>query len=184
MNSRPRLVGLLAVPLLLAGCGGTSTPPSASPSMAGMTGAAGAPPATAEMVCGADISSQVVQVLSLSAPPKTSTTWADSVYTCTYDLPMGAMVLSVQIAGSDAETTKLYEADRRRLAPTEQLAGLGEGAFGSSTGVTVVRKGHEVLTVDTTALPEVFGVDDQKRDDLAYEVASDVLGCWTGDGDE
>jgi hypothetical protein len=30
----------------------------------------------------------------------------------------------------------------------------------------------------------VFGVDRQKRTDLANEIASDVLGCWTGDGDE
>jgi hypothetical protein len=154
--------------------------------MAGMTEAAtnAAPTATAKMVCGEDISAQVVTVLSLPAPPKTRATWIDSVYTCTYDLPMGAMVLSVQVAPSDAAATAAFDADRARLAPTEELAGLGEGAFGTPTGVTVVRKDNEVLTVDTTALPEVFGSNGQRRTDLANEIASDVLGCWTGDGDE
>jgi hypothetical protein len=27
----------------------------------------------------------------------------------------------------------------------------------------------------------VFGPQQQRRTDLAYEIASDVLGCWTGD---
>ena len=185
MTSRPRLLGLLAVPLVLAACGGTSAAPSANPSMAGMTQAAGAAPtATAKMVCGEDISSQVVQVLSLATPPKTSSTWIDSVYTCTYDLPMGPMVLSVQVAPDDAAATTAFADDRARLAPTEELFGLGEAAFGTPTGVAVVRKDNEVLTVDTTALPEVFGSNGQRRTDLANEIASDVLGCWTGDGDE
>ena len=37
------------------------------------------------------------------------------------------------------------------------------------------------LRVDATGLPAVFGTQKQKRTDLAYEIASDVLGCWTGD---
>ena len=48
----------------------------------------------------------------------------------------------------------------------------------------VVVKDNETLTVDATGLPAVFGSQQQKRTDLAYEIASDVLGCWTGDGDE
>jgi hypothetical protein len=185
MHPRPRPWGLLAVPLLLAGCGGTAATTSATSSMAGMTEAAdAAPTATAKMVCGEDISSQVVLVLKLPAAPKTSATWVDSVYTCTYDLPMGAMVLSVQVAPSDAAATKDFAADRARLAPNEELLGLGEDAFGTPTGVTVVRKDNQVLTVDATDLPEVFGSNGQRRTDLANEIASDVLGCWTGDGDE
>jgi hypothetical protein len=30
-------------------------------------------------------------------------------------------------------------------------------------------------------LPQEFGANGQRRTDLAYEVASDVMGCWTGD---
>ena len=51
----------------------------------------------------------------------------------------------------------------------------------SPTGTVVVIKDSQTLTVDATGLPAVFGAEDQKRTDLAYEVASDVLGCWTGD---
>jgi hypothetical protein len=29
----------------------------------------------------------------------------------------------------------------------------------------------------------VFGPQRQRRTDLAFEIASDVLGCWTGDDD-
>ena len=36
------------------------------------------------------------------------------------------------------------------------------------------------LTVDTTRCPPSSGASSQKRTDLAYEIASDVLGCWTG----
>jgi len=184
MSRRP-LWALLAVPLLLAGCGATSASGAAggpaSESMAAMTGAEGAPPETATMVCGEDISSKVVQVLQLSAPPKTTSTWARSVYTCTYALPMGPMVLRVQVAPSHAAAVAAFDADGTRLAPTETLDGLGERAVGSATGVAVVLKDDEVLTVDTTALPVQFGANGQRRTDLANEIASDVLGCWTGD---
>jgi len=184
MTRRPPWA-LLAVPLLLAGCGATpaGSPAAGSPSasMAAMTRADGAPPDTATMVCGEDISAKVVQVLQLSAPPQTRSTWARAVYTCTYTLPMGPMVLSVQVAPSHAAAVAAFEADRTRLAPTETLDGLGERAVGSSTGIAVVLKDAEVLTVDTTALPEQFGANGQRRTDLANEIASDVLGCWTGD---
>ena len=43
----------------------------------------------------------------------------------------------------------------------------------------MVIKDNQTLKVDTTGLPPVFGPEGQKRTDLAYEIASDVLGCWT-----
>ena len=178
MNHPPRawralaLPALLAAPLLVSGCASTADAAAArSP---------GGPPQTALMVCGEDIASQVVQVLELDGPPHTESSWADPVYTCTYHLPVGPMVLSVQVADDDAAAGDLFEADRARLAPAQQLYGLGERAFGTADGVTVVVKDDQVLTVDTTALPAVFGPDDQRRTDLANEIASDVLGCWTG----
>jgi hypothetical protein len=186
---------LLAVPLLLAGCGSTAdTTAPVSPSMAGMsmapgqvmapegsTSPAGGPPATALMVCSQDISSKVVQVLSLDAPPPTRSAWDGSLYTCAYDLPMGAMVLSVQVRSDKAAAGAAFDADRTRRGQNNTLPGLGERAFGTPDGVTVVLKDDQVLTVDATALPEVFGSNDQHRTDLANEIASDVLGCWTGD---
>ncbi|MGZ4558702.1 MAG: hypothetical protein ACXVXF_08540 [Mycobacteriaceae bacterium] len=60
-------------------------------------------------------------------------------------------------------------------------SGLGEQAYGTPRGTVVVLKDSQTLVVDATAMPSVFGSDQQKRTDLAYEIASDVLGCWTGD---
>jgi hypothetical protein len=193
MTHRHRTGGLLAATVLLAGCGASHPgATAATPSMAGMSvsegqGTAatsspgGRPPETALMVCSEDISSKVVQVLQLPTPPHTVSTWADSVYTCTYHLPMGPMVLSVQVVATKAAAGAAFDVDRTRLGSTEPLAGLGERAVRSPTGVAVVLKDSEVLTVDATALPAVFGSNDQRRTDLAVEIASDVLGCWTGD---
>ncbi len=185
--SRLAIPALLTAPLLLAGCGTSADSQSATGAAVtpdGATRPAAGPPDTALMVCGEDISTQVVQVLKLDGPPKTDSDWTGSVYTCTYHLPMGDMVLSVQVAEDDAAAGDLLEADRAEHAPTVELSGLGEQAFGTPAGVTVVLKDNEILTVDATRLPAVFGDNDQHRTDLANEIASDVLGCWTGDGDE
>jgi hypothetical protein len=45
----------------------------------------------------------------------------------------------------------------------------------------VVRKDDKTLQVDTTGPPARIGQHDQTPADLAYEVASDILGCWNGD---
>jgi hypothetical protein len=193
MTHRHRAWGLLAAAALLTGCGASHPgATAATPSMAGMSvsegrgtsatpSPAGRPPETALMVCSEDISGKVVQVLQLAAPPHTESTWADSVYTCTYHLPMGPMVLSVQVAPTRAAAGAAFDANRTRLGGTEPLAGLGERAVRTPTGVAVVLKDSDVLTVDATALPAVFGSNEQRRTDLAVEIASDVLGCWTGD---
>jgi len=150
----------------------------------GAAASAAAPPETATMVCGDEIRTKVKQVLGLPAEPATGSTWAHSVYTCTYALPQGPMTLTVQVLPSNARAGSKLDADRTATTGAQPLAGLGERAWGTDAGTAAVLKDNQILTVDTTRLPEVFGANDQKRTDLAYEVASDVLGCWTGDGDE
>lgn len=186
MIGTPRLL-LLAVPVLLAGCAGHAHGTTASAAADGMSmpsGAAAAPPKTATMVCGDEIRTKVKQVLGLPAEPATNSTWAHSVFTCTYALPQGPMTLTVQVLPSSARAGVKLDADRSATTGAETLAGLGERAWGTDAGTAAVLKDNQILTVDTTRLPEVFGANDQKRTDLAFEVASDVLGCWTGDGDE
>ena len=136
------------------------------------------------MVCSDDIRDQVRTVLQLTAPAPVRSSWQDQLYTCTYTLPMGRMVLSVKESASKPEARKDFEALRGTLGRTEPLLGLGEQAYGTTTGIAVVLKDNMTLRVDTTGLPPVFGAQQQRRTDLAYEIASDVLGCWTGDGDE
>ncbi len=170
---RPRRALLFAPLLVLAACGGTAHAQSTQP--------APEPPSTALMICSDDIKSKVGQAVRLDAPPKTHDTWAGGVYTCHYDLPMGMLMVSDQVFPDAAAARSHMAAQQGSVANSRQLAGLGQQAYGTPAGVAVVLKGDQILTVDATALPERFGANDQKRTDLAYEVASDVLGCWTGD---
>lgn len=187
MNRAVIPTGLLTV-LLLTGCAGaTGHQPTANPvastghSGMAMAGTSDLPSDTAKMVCGDDIRGQVSQVLKLSTPPKTESSWADQLYTCTYRLPMGPMVLSVKQSAGTAQAASYFSTLRPTLGSTETLQGLGERSYGTGDGVVVVIKDNMTLKVDTTGLPKVFGADQQRRSDLAYEIASDVLGCWTGD---
>jgi hypothetical protein len=186
MRTRAWRACALAVPLLLAGCAGAE----AAPQPAGATAPApvagsapsvtAAPSATAAMVCGEDVVGDVGRVLSLTAPPPTEATWVAPLYTCTYQLPMGPLVLSVQDSGSTDAAARYFAARRTEDAPATPAIGLGERAFTTPTGTVVVLKDAMTLTVDATGLPAVFGDNGQRRSDFAYEVASVVLGCWTG----
>ena len=180
----------LAAALLLTGCatapaqrsnaaGGPVRPPKSMTISA--SASTDAPSATAQMICGDDIRAQVRQILKLPALPHTEHSWADQSYTCTYRLPMGPMLLSVKQSVGKAAAAAYFTSLRPKLGSTQTLQGLGERSYGTGTGLVVVIKDDFTLTVDTSRLPTVFGLDGQRRTDLAYEIASDVLGCWTGD---
>ena len=57
------------------------------------------------------------------------------------------------------------------------MSGLAEGGFTKADGSVVAMKDAMILTVDVTALPPA-GSD---RSGIAIDLASTVLGCWTGD---
>jgi hypothetical protein len=180
MTRSARVWALLALPAILAGCAGESAASPAPAPQAGTGADAAGPPASALMICNDDIRSKVEQALALPNEPHTSATWADSVYTCTYDLPMGPMTLAVRVLPDGARAAARLAADQKTATGAEPLAGLGERAWGDPVGNAEVLKDNQILVVDTTGLPAVFGAGKQKRTDFAYEVASDVLGCWTG----
>ena len=187
MSPRPQIAGLILVPLLLAGCASvTAAAPPAAPtpvaqSPQAASSAAGAPSAAALMICGEDIRGKVQQVLKLRSPPIPTATDAGGVYTCTYALPAGPMVLSVTQSASVPAARAHFAAAGRTLRAPHPLLGLGAGAVADDLGTALVVKDDLTLRVDATALPAVFGPQDQHRTDLAFEIASDVLGCWTGD---
>jgi hypothetical protein len=174
MSVRRRMLGLLAVPVLLAGCAATQA--AAEPE------GDGGPPDRAAMVCGSEIVDEVTHILRLDDAPHTVSTWADDVYTCTYHLPMGPLVLSVNVSDTDQQADAYFDARRAEAPTAEAFAGLGERAFGTGAGDVTVVKDDMTLTVDATALPETFGENEQKRTALAFEVASQVLGCWVEHG--
>src|SRR5690242_3812592 len=99
-----RLLGLLALLLALGGCA------------AGATASADGPPDKAAMVCGEEIVGEIGSILHLDGSPHTTSTWSHDVYRCTYDLPMGDLVLSVHVSDSDARA-RAYFADQRAAKP-------------------------------------------------------------------
>ncbi len=130
------------------------------------------------MVCGDEVKEDAAQALGTDDPP-TDSTWDGRDYTCTYHLPDGPMTLTVHVAADAAAARTRYDQVRTGLPGVQDMAGLGEAAYGTGDGLVVVRKDAFVLQVDTTALPPVFGANGQRRSALAFEMASVILGCWT-----
>ena len=95
------------------------------------------------------------------------------------------MVLSVKQSAGKPAARDYFEALRDQAGRHRSRCwGWASRPTATKTGIAVVLKDDMTLRVDTTGLPAVFGPQQQRRTDLAYEIASDVLGCWTGDGDE
>ena len=193
MPARPWLAAVLALAMLAAGCASTRQrapvpathghPASADPPTpaAAAAAAAGAEPsAAALMICDPDIAGKVTLALALATTPPRRATWDGELYTCTYRLPLGLLVVSVREAPTKPAAALHFEALRPRLGATEPLLGLGERAYGTRTGAVVVLKDATTLRVDATGLPAVFGRQRQKRTDFANEIAANILGCWTG----
>jgi hypothetical protein len=209
-QARPgiRTLGLLAAgAILLTGCAsshsssdappkspvtsGAMTPGMVMPDGSTMGAAAPASPAAAAakpsapaaMICSAEVRSDIATVLAVKQVPRGTSTFVDGLFTCRYALPMGPLVISVQESPDSAATTGYFKKLRQQLgqaADVADLAGLGEAAYGTNDTV-VLRKDHDVLRVDASGLPAQFGAQHAKRADFAYEIASDILGCWTGD---
>jgi hypothetical protein len=167
----------------MAGMVMPATASGSAKSTADASAGAAKPSATAALVCGSEIRGKVKEVLKLKTTPKTTSTFSAGLFTCSYDLPMGRMLLSVQESATTTAARAYLQAHRRVVKATEPTPGLGERAYSTGTGIVLVVKDNDTLQVDTTRLPAVFGSEQQKRTDLAYEIASDVLGCWTGDDD-
>jgi hypothetical protein len=205
MTTRLRAGLLLAGTILLAGCASThaDTVPTSAPASAGgmsmspgmvmpdgstmgvpkpsASEAGAGPSAAAREVCSTEIRNDIAQVLALKSVPAPKATWANHVYTCTYQLPMGRFVLSVTESSDDTAAQAFASKLRTKLTGARPVAGLTTIAFATPDGRLALVKDNDTLQVDATQLPAQFGSQHEKRTDFAYEVASDVLGCWTGD---
>ena len=192
----PVVAALLTAPLLLAGCASSATssaqqrmtPGMVMPDGSTMGAAPGAqaagdtqqqPSSAATMVCSDDTRGQIAAALGAKSVPAGAATWRAPDYVCTYTLPMGRLVVSVHESGSTGAGTGYIEAQRRDLGATPAV-GLTEVAYQNTRGDVLLLKDGDVLHVDAGALPATFGATDQHRDAFAYEIASDILGCWTG----
>jgi hypothetical protein len=209
MKVRPRRGAIaVACALLLAGCASSHADPTdpstsagstapqqmtpgmvmpdgstmgASTAMATPPASAAAPSRAARMICSDEVRGDLADVLKASTPTPTSR-WAAPVFTCTYRLRVGTLVLSVRESADHARAKAFAGGERRRLS-AYPVAGLTDTAFQTRTGIVVLTKDNDTLLVDASRLPAEFGAEQQKRDAFAYEVASVILGCWTGDDD-
>lgn len=167
---RPAAVlGVLAVVVagwLVAGAGATVAP---------------GPSPEAEMVCSAEAETDITGVLGVSLVSRPTATWAAPVYTCTYALSAGPMVLSVRELGDAAETSTYFDAAQRAATEPVSLPGLGEAAFSESTGNVLVRKDFKILLVDVTGLPEFFGQPRLARVAIGIQVGRIIMACWIGE---
>ena len=209
-GTRKATVGLLiAVPLLLTGCAaasasaGDATPTTsmspgmsmaAGESMPGMTATnpapaahsrvtASKPSASAAMICGLETVKNVTTLMGMRTPAPATATWADHLYTCTYRLPGGPLVLSVKESSNAATARTYFDVLRARLGktvPVTGLAGLGLPAYEKANGTVVFLKDNMTLQVDATALPPRVGPQNTSPADLAYTLATDILACWSG----
>jgi hypothetical protein len=205
MNARHIIAALTAAaaigtPILLTSCG-AGQPATAPPAhmmtmpngqtmpMADMPGmSASAAPATdgpsesAQMICSPEIRNDVTTALGLPGPPPSNTTYANHLYTCIYHLADGPLVLSVKDLPSTAAADGFLNQLHDQIGPSTPLTGmdgLGNPGYRSTSGILVVRKDAKTLEVDPTGLPAM--IDQQRaRGDLAYEIGTDVLGCWSG----
>jgi hypothetical protein len=149
--------------------------------MAGPGGSgSGSPSADSRLVCGPEIRRNIGHLLALRPAPQGRAAWRDHVYTCSYPLPVGPLVLAVTESADVPAAHLAFRDLRQGLQPTQPLrglAGLGLPAFETRTGTAVFLKDNMVLRVDATRLM-LSGGASTSRSDVAYEVATDVMGCW------
>ncbi|MGH9017859.1 MAG: hypothetical protein ACRDY1_08955 [Acidimicrobiales bacterium] len=166
--------------LVAAACGSATAPKVTAPKTTVPQPAGPHPSEIAKMVCQKKAQGELAEVLGVTAVVGTPT-WADHLYTCTYQYTDGSMVLSVRELSSWAQTKAYFAMLGRQLGDTGPLRNLGQGAFTTSNGSVVVRKDWKVLLVDITNLPPQFGVPPTSKADIADSVSDVILGCWAGD---
>jgi hypothetical protein len=175
----------------LAACGGSSKTPAAQPQQpqqqTGTTDhvakvASNVPSESAKMICSAEAQKDIEEsATGAHATKVTKPTWNDHIYSCTFQYPDDAsFTMSVKELSNVDETTAYYDSLAEKYGKKQDIQ-LGQGAFVTKNGFTVVRKDYKVLLVDTSKLPAEFGQPPDKPSDVGINVASVIMSCWTGE---
>ncbi len=133
------------------------------------------------MICGDETKTNLMSSLALPGPPEGTDSWADKLYTCTYSLPAGKLVLSVKESDNPTSARAYFDALQHRLGSTEPIDGLsnlGLPAFKTADGNVVFVKDNMTLQVDGTALSKTVGPHSVSRTEVSFEIATAILGCW------
>ena len=180
------MCGLVLI-LVLGACSGSAAKSSAAPNPNGglqprLEVAGSEPSASARMVCAAEGKQEIAGSVGIDTTRPVAGQWRNHVYSCDYMYGSGrAMTLSVKELSNASETTAYFNMLGARLGRRRALQGLGQGAFQTRNGSTVVRKDYRVLLVDDSRLPAQFGKPSSPRADVALSVAATIMGCWTGE---
>lgn len=133
------------------------------------------------MVCADEGRTEIAQTVGRQIARPLVGRWRDGTYSCDYVYADGARIaLSVKQLTGSAETSAYFDALGVRFGRMHALQGLGQGAYQTKNGSTVVRKDELVLLVDVTQLPATFGTPSSPRADVSLSVAATIMGCWTG----
>jgi len=195
-RSAATFLALTALTVVLAGCasstGGPEAPSHASaPAVMATSGpmtmpmpaatSAAAPLAAAKMGCSEETQGNIAKIFSLAHPQKPQALWSHTTYTCTYNIPNGTLRLSVKQSKDDS-AARAYFAGQQKNDPTAQsiegLNNLGLPAYQTTGGHVSFVKDNLTLLVDTSTLAAPLPAK-ASRTQLAYEIATAVLACWS-----
>ena len=166
-------VGAVVVAVLLTAGG------SAAASTAGRAPLA-TPTKKAKMVCAGEAQHDIAGVLAIKPVAVTKPTWANQLYSCTYQYPTGSFTVSVKQLADRAATIQYFNALGTTLNRLPDDVPMGDGAFLTANGSMIVRKDNNVLDVDAAKLPAQFSKLHLSPADVASSVAMTILGCWKG----
>jgi hypothetical protein len=176
--------------LLLAACGSsakptgspTTQPPGASGPTAHVAKAATDDPSvSAKMICSDEVKTELSSLLGVQPIAPLEPTWKDHVYSCTYRYKGGELTLSVKELVDKSATDAYYASLATELGKKQNINGLSPGgAFTTKNDSVVVLKDYKVLLVDISGLPKQFGNPPDASKNIALNVGSLIMGCWTG----
>lgn len=149
--------------------------------------AAAGPSEAAAMICTGQVVDDVARIMGRDEIPEPTASWESPLYTCTFALPDGPLVLTVHDAAEEALGRAHFEGMRAAApgaTPIKGVYSLGLPAYETRDSVAFVKDG-KTLEVDASGLGVSglggrLGVEgDQDRGEIAYAVATSVLSCWT-----
>ena len=172
----------LMTAVLLAGCGSSgskagsnTTPPTTTVNQLSSPlwdKAQPTPSKSAKLVCSPEARQDIAASVGVKETSVTTPVWnkAQHLYSCTYVYPKGNITLFVKEMSNEAETTAYFDSVKQKYGLTQQLNGLGQGAWILKNNDVVVRKDYKVLLVDVHAIPANFAPT-MTRSDVAVNVA-------------
>lgn len=142
------------------------------------------PSAPATMVCSKEIQGAVKRTFATSTLPAKSHTWSksDRSYACTYRLPGGSLVLTVQDALNTKDGRDYFARLRGELTGAGRIRGVqsfGLPSLETTDGKVAFLKDGKTLTVDASGLTGSALPKDYTSAEAAYSVASAVVACWS-----